>query len=85
MTATSDWAAKFMEKYSAMEEFNKISPDIEKFIGSGGSSLTSSNKKTKTKEELMQIARKINLPNRSKMNKAELLKNLKAHPSLKSL
>ena len=71
-----DWAAKFMGKYSAMEEFNKISPDMEQFIGSGGSKYTKKDLQSKTKKELMQIAIKIDLKGRSKMNKGELLEQL---------
>lgn len=78
-----DWAAKFMSKYSNMEEFNKVSPDIEKFLGSGGGmackkgcSCKKCGLDKKTKSDLMKMAQKINLPGRSKMNKCDLINAL---------
>lgn len=78
-----DWAAKFLEKYDNMEEFTKISPDIEKFLGSGGGlkckagcSCKKCGLDKKTKMDLLQLAQKLNIQGRSKMSKGELVASL---------
>jgi DNA end-binding protein Ku len=80
-----DITEEFLAKYNHVEEFNKLPRNVQEFFESyggqgGGGKKTKGCKsclKSKTKAELLEMARELDVKGRSKMNKEQLLKALK--------